>query len=89
MNAVVRAVRDVSPELAMTVTLEMGTWSLDVDVKYRVSYPSRWHRGNGIDADVTILSVTFEDGTGRTSLPMLPGILDAIIDQIEADELEL
>ncbi|HEY0684704.1 MAG TPA: hypothetical protein VGD45_20375 [Steroidobacter sp.] len=89
MNAVVRIARDVSPERTMTITLQMGTWSLDADVKFRVSYPSTWHRGHGVDADVTVLSVTYEDGAERKTLPMLPGLHDAIVNQIEADELEL
>lgn len=35
MNAVLRVAREVSPEMEIIATLEMGTWSLDVSVRFR------------------------------------------------------
>lgn len=75
-------------------SMTMGTWTLDLTVRYTVAYQSRWHKGHGIDPDITLLSVTFEDGVDdngikHTPMPMLPGLRDAILLEIEADELEL
>lgn len=89
MSAVARVMRDVSEERELPVTLAMGTWSLHVDVKFRVSYASTWHRSHGIDADVTVLSATYEDGIERKALQMLPGMHDAIVEQIEIAEMEI
>jgi hypothetical protein len=94
MNAVVRVARDVSEEREMLLpAMTMGNWTLDLTVRYTVAYQSAWHRGRGIDPDITILSVTFEDGIDdngikRTPMPMLPGLRDAILLEIEADELQ-
>ena len=89
MNAVVKITRDVSPNMEMMVTIEIGARSIEATVKYRVSYPSIWHRGQGLDVDVDVLSVTHQVGTDIRQVPMFPGLLDRIVAQIEADELEL
>lgn len=88
MAAAASVARDVSPEMERIITLEMAAWSLDVTVRYRVSYASGWHKGHGFDPDVTVISCVFEDGVERRALPMLPGLHDAIVEQIEADELQ-
>lgn len=89
MSAAARVAQHVSPERELMIPLVMGTWSLDVTVRFRVSYQSPWHKGHGIDPNITILAATYEDGTDIKSLPMLPGLHEAICLQIEADELEL
>lgn len=77
------------PAHEMSMQLVMGYWSLDVRVKYLINYPSPWHRDSGVDGEIDVLSVTYEDGTVRKSLPMLPGMLDSIHLAIESRELEV
>lgn len=90
MAAVARVARDVSDVQEMLLpALTMGTWSLDLTVRYTVGYQSAWHRGRGLDPDITILSCTYEDGVEIKAMPMLPGLHEAICLQIEAEELEL
>lgn len=88
MNAVARPIRDIGPERQITLTLSMGNWALDVTVRYIVSYQSIWHRGRGIDPDITILSSSYDEGlVDNKPFALLPGMHDAILDLIEADEL--
>lgn len=89
MAAAVRLARDVGPDRECLITIEIGERSIDATVKYRVSYPSIWHRGHGLDPDVDVLSVTHQVGTDVKHVPMYPGLLDQIVERIEADELEL
>lgn len=89
MNARARLALVDSPAHEITIPLVMGAWSLDVHVKYLIEYPSPWHRDGGIDGEIDVLSVTYEDSTVRRSLPMLPGMLDAIRLEIESRELEM
>lgn len=86
MSAVRRL--DVGPEREMSHPLTFGNLSIDVLVRFVVSYPSRWHRGHGVDPDITIVSVTYDAGLERMPLNLLPGMHDEICALIEADELE-
>lgn len=79
----------MGPEREMIVPIEIGDRSIEATVKYRVSYPSIWHRGHGLDMDVDVLSVTHQVGTDIKHVPMYPGLLDQLVERIEADELEL
>lgn len=88
MSAVPRIARDVGPVLERLIPIMDGDRLIDATVKYRVLYPSVWHRGRGLECDVDVISVTHDVGAEVRPFPMRRGLLDAIVAWIEADELE-
>lgn len=89
MNAVARVARDVGPVRELCITVEAMGRTVEATARYVVSYPSLWHSANGIDPDVTVVSVTYEDGAERKWLTITRALRDAIAVQVEANELEL
>lgn len=77
---------DIGPVQTLTTMLTVGDKSWPIDVKYRVDYQDRRKRGFGVDPDVTILSVTYEQGVERKDL-LLPGLYNELIRIIELDEM--
>lgn len=89
MNAVACVTRDVGPVRELSVTVVRGGQSRDAIAKYFVSYPSIWHRDQGINAEVTVLAVTYGDGVERKSMTITRAMRDFIAVRVEALELEL
>jgi len=79
--------RDIGPVQTLTTMVSLGERSWQVDVTYRVTYASVRARGLGLDPDVTIMEVTYEDGVIRKPFPMLPGLYNELTRIIEVDEL--
>lgn len=89
MTAVAIRRPEFGPQQWMPYDIHGEGWSLTVDVSYRVGYRSIRDRGLGRDPIVEVIDVTFTDSKAAVqSVLTMPGLVDAVIAQIEAAELQ-
>lgn len=85
-----RSSRDIGPERELLTSFDWsmarGAGCIDLRVRYRVDYPSMFHRGNGRDPEVHVLNVEAMRNGDWAPLDPFDGLLDAIRDEIEEEE---